>query len=110
MNEQDDPVKAIKLLDDIATKLVEFKKLSNGLVDENDEHPAGTVAHILYHCRNLMFQQYGKMLWYTPDGPINQPLSKDDILTMPTQVLPEVRTELGAEDNSSSATNGRPIQ
>ena len=106
----DDPVAAIKILDEIAEKVHEFMQISEGLVDEDGDHPAFTVVNILWQCRNLMMQQYGKMLWYSPDGPIDKPHGKDDIRAMQAKVLPEVRDAIGAEAEEQGAAEGKPLQ
>lgn len=106
----DDPVAAIKLLDEIAEKVKEFMDISQGLVDSEGDHPCYTVGNILWQCRNLMMQQYGKMLWYSPDGPINQSHGKDDLRAVQAEVLPKVRDALGAEAEEQGAAEGKSLQ
>jgi hypothetical protein len=106
----EDPVKAIKLLDNIGDKLAELKECSEGLQDENGDHPVIYIGNILYHCRNLMFQRYGKMLWYSPDGPIDQSYSKENIPNMSSEVLSNIRSPNRTEDSGEAHSDGETIQ
>lgn len=107
---QEDPVRAIKLLDDIAKLLLEFKDSSMGLSDEDGEHPVKHVGMVLLGCRDVMFQRYGKMLWESADGPIDKSLSKEDISNLSEKVLPDIRTKAPAKDKGEATEDGQPVQ
>jgi hypothetical protein len=106
----EDPVRAIKLLDQIAEQLKQFIAVSPGLADQNGEHPVNEIMAILYECRQVMFIRYGKMLWFTSDGPINKSFSEENLPRLSTEVLPTIPVELGTEDIIETLENGQSFQ